>query len=265
MKKTLIVLLAICLFSVVGLTIVLLNSSNNALDVSDLNTSDKKEEVITPPKEPNPTNAEIIAKNLTIDNLTPKDVATFLDLDPDKEASSPDVLARQVSRLTTISGLLQAADDHSVTVAPLFNAPESFAIVPNSSIERNNEEESWQKLVKGDRIDLIALDGQIVKLVSSGLITSADISQTLSEAISISPATIDKLLKGDTTGVQTDAVNTLKNFLSSNYGIPEDTIDTLLSGDLNVSKETIEELILNRLVGALATPDSSDTAPTTES
>ena len=101
--------------------------------------------------------------------------------------------------------------------------------------------------------------------VSSGLITSADISETLSQAISISPDTIDKLLKGDTTGVQKDAIDTLKNFLSNSYGIPESTVDAVLSGKLNISKETLEELILGRVLEALASPDSSTPSNNTQS
>jgi hypothetical protein len=265
MKKTLMVLLAICVLSIVGLTIVLMNAGDDALDVSDLDTQKPEDQTAVLPEKPGPTNAEIISENLTIDNLSPEDVATFLDLDPDAEATSPDVLARQVARLETVSGLLQSADENSVTVAPLFTAAESFSIVSNSSIERNNEETSWHKLVVGDRIDLVVLDGEVVKLVSSGLITSADISETLSQAISISPDTIDKLLKGDTTGVQKDAIDTLKNFLSNSYGIPESTVDAVLSGKLNISKETLEELILGRVLEALASPDSSTPSNNTQS
>ena len=126
MKKTLIVLLAICVLSIVGLTIVLMNAGDDALDVSDLDTQKPEDQTAVLPEKPGPTNAEIISENLTIDNLSPEDVATFLDLDPDAEATSPDVLARQVARLETVSGLLQSADENSVTVAPLFTAAESF-------------------------------------------------------------------------------------------------------------------------------------------
>lgn len=253
MKKALFVLLAICVLSVVTLTILVINTRNNSLEIGDLNVPDKKEEVQTPPPEPKPTNREIIAQSLTLDNLTPDDVASFLNLDPEAPATSEDTLARQVGRLSTFSGLLQAADEQSVTIAPLFDAPESFALVSNSKIERNNEVNPWQKLVKGDRIDLIALDGQVVRLVSSGLITKTDIKETVSEATSIPPELIDKLLSGDTKGLETDALTRIKTFLATNYGIPAGTLDALLSGDLSVSREMIEQLVLGKLIGALGT------------
>jgi len=257
MKKTIFILLAICILSAVVLTVVVIKTKNESLELTDNNKIIEKEEVQAPPL-PQPTNKEIIAQNLTLDNLTPEDVALFLDLDPNKEAESPEVLARQVARLITFSGLLQAADNKSVTVSPLFNAPESFALVENSILERNNEKNSWQKLVKGDRVDLIALDGQVVRLVSSGLITKADLKETVSEATSLPPELVEKILSGDTKDLEKDALTRIKTYLTSYYGIPAGTLDALFSGNLQVSREMIEQLVLGRLLGSLATNDSAN-------
>ena len=257
MKKTIFILLAICILSAVVLSVVVIKTKNNSLKETNQNTSIEKEEVITPPL-PKPTNKEIIAKNLTLDNLTPEEVALFLELNPEKEAESPDVLARQVARLTTFSGLLQAANDQSVTIAPLFNAPDSFTLVENSVIERNNEKNTWHKLVKGDRVDLITLDGQVVKLVSSGLITKADLKDTVSEATSLPPELVEKILSGDTKDLEKDAITRIKTYLTSYYGIPAGTLDALFNGNFQISREMIEQLVLGRLLGSLATNDSSN-------
>lgn len=257
MKKTIFILLAICILSAVVLTVVVIRTKNNSLKETNQNTVIEKEEAKAPPL-PKPTNKEIIVKNLTLDNLTPEEVALFLDLNPDKEAQSPEVLARQVTRLTTFSGLLQAADNQSVTIAPLFSAPESFALIENSVIERNNEKNTWQKLVKGDRVDLIALDGQVVKLVSSGLITKADLKETVSEATSLPPELVEKILSGDTKDLEKDALTRIKTYLTSYYGIPAGTLDALFSGDFQISREMIEQLVLGRLLGSLATNDAAN-------
>ena len=264
MKKTLLVLLIICVMSGVFLTVEILRTRQNTAKVPEINAIEKKEEPIAPPT-PVITNREIIAKNLTLDNLTPEDVAYFLNLDLDAPASSAEVLEKNLAKLTTFSGLFQSASKDSVTIAPLFNAPESFAFLPTSKIERNNDEVLWEKLVKGDRVDLIALDGQVVKMVSSGLITNAELGETVSEATSLPPELVDKLLKGDLKGLEQDALNSVKTYLTSYYGIPADAVDAIISGNFTVSQETVEQLLLGKLIGVLGNTQSSNVTPTTES
>lgn len=263
MKKTLFVLLVICVISALFITVAIVGAKKDSLPISQLDSSEKKEEVVSPPAKPLPTNREIIASNLILDNLTPEDVAEFLNLNLDDSASSPEVLARQVSRFTTFSGLLQAATEQSISVAPLFDAPEDFALVEESKIERNNEQAPWQKLVKGDRVDLVALDGQVVRLVASGLITKNDIKETVTEATSLPPELVDKLLQGDTKNLEQEALTSIKTYLTSYYGIPAGTLDALFSGNFNVSREMIEQLVLGRLINALG--NNSQTISNTES